>query len=70
MVDVKSPAGKSNGRNVERIRVWPATEAIRQSMRHPAGGIKFRETMDQSVEWPKDTFTNRRIAEGDVLTSK
>jgi len=51
----------------DRIRVWPATEDIRKHLRH-SSGVRFPETLAESVEWPNDTFTYRRIQDGDVLT--
>lgn len=69
MVEVRQTRRSANGSVTGSIRVWPASEAIRKLMKHPAG-IKFRETLDESVEWPLDTFTRRRIADGDVLTKK
>jgi len=32
------------------------------------GGIRFRETLGEAVEWPNDAFTKRRIADGSVRT--
>ena len=49
------------------IKVFAANEALRGVLRHPATGIRFRE-LDQPVEWPNDSFTQRRIKEGSVLT--
>jgi hypothetical protein len=40
---------------------------MREVLRHPKGG-RFRDTIDQSVEWPNDSFTTRRIADGSVRT--
>jgi hypothetical protein len=47
------------------IKVWAANEDMREVLRHP-NGIRFRDTLDQAVEWPNDSFTVRRIAEGSV----
>lgn len=52
---------------IGRIRVWPASENIRRYIKHPLGNIAFRATMQDSVEWPFDQFTKRRIADGTVL---
>jgi hypothetical protein len=52
---------------VERVRVWPAHEGIRKVIYHPTGRIRFRETLEESVEWPNDAFTKRRIIDGDVF---
>lgn len=49
------------------IRVWPANDKIRKYIRHPLGDIKFRDRIDQSVEWPFDQFTKRRLKRGTVL---
>lgn len=50
------------------IKVYAANDAMREILRHPSGLIRFRDTLDQGVEWPNDSFTRRRIAEGSVLT--
>jgi hypothetical protein len=52
---------------IQRIRVWPASEDIRKYIVHPLGHIKFRATLKDSVEWPFDQFTKRRLRKGDVL---
>jgi hypothetical protein len=49
------------------IKVWAANETLREVLRHPKGG-RFRDTIDQPVEWPNDSFTTRRIADGSVRT--
>jgi hypothetical protein len=56
----------SGGRPVT-IKVWAANEEMREVLRHPHG-IRFRDTLDEGVEWPNDSFTTRRIAEGSVRT--
>lgn len=63
------PGGKGEqpgGQNpwpVPRIRVWPRTEDIRKYIKHPNGNIGFRATIYESVEWPLDAFTKRRLAD-------
>jgi hypothetical protein len=52
---------------IGRIRVWPASENIRKYIYHPLGYIKFRETMAESVEWPFDQFTKRRLRDKTVF---
>ncbi len=47
------------------MRVWPATDLYRKHLKHPVAG-GFRD--HGSANWPDDQFTNRRIAEGSVLT--
>ena len=49
---------------VERVRVSPASEELRQVLKHPKSGVKFPAS--GSVEWPLDQFTRRRIKEGSV----
>lgn len=46
-----------------RVRVNPASDSLRGALVHPSG-IKFPE--HGSVEWPLDSFTKRRIADGSV----
>jgi len=53
------------------VKVYAGSEALRGSLRHPGiggGGIRFRETLGEAVEWPNDAFTKRRIADGSVRT--
>jgi hypothetical protein len=57
----------SEGKNAT-VKVWAANEAMREVLRHPSGLIRFRDKLDQPVEWPHDSFTARRIADGSVLT--
>jgi len=45
------------------VRVLPSDDDMRRFLKHPrAGG--FRST--GSVEWPNDTFTQRRLRDGSV----
>jgi hypothetical protein len=53
---------------IGRIRVWPASENIRKYIKHPLGNIAFRATVLESVEWPFDQFTKRRIKDKTVYT--
>jgi hypothetical protein len=57
----------SAGKN-ETVKVYAATEMLRSVLRHPAHGTRFRQELDQPVEWPNDSFTKRRIADGSVRT--
>ena len=50
------------------IRVFAANEALQEVLRHPTNNIRFRGALAQGVEWPNDSFTQRRIKEGSVLT--
>jgi hypothetical protein len=47
------------------VKVYAANDEIRDLLKH-ATGVRFRE--DGSAEWPNDSFTARRIAEGSVRT--
>jgi hypothetical protein len=49
------------------VKVYAANEAMREVLRHPTG-TRFRDKLDQPVEWPNDSFTARRIADGSVRT--
>jgi hypothetical protein len=51
----------------QKVRVTPAREELRRALKHPSGG-GFRSS--GSVEWPNDTFTRRRIKDGDVTVEK
>jgi hypothetical protein len=57
----------SAGKN-ETVKVYAANEMMRAVLRHPAHGTRFRQELDQPVEWPNDSFTKRRIADGSVRT--
>jgi hypothetical protein len=49
------------------MKVWPTSEEKRKILKHPTGG-KF---LDQGgADWPDDSFTHRRIRDGDVTTSE
>ena len=84
MVDVKTETKPVNPRTAIRearqrrlrlvsagkattIKVYAANEAMRSALRH-SNGTRFRAELDQPVEWPDDSFTHRRIADGSVRT--
>ena len=48
------------------MNVWPKNDQIRKMITHPAGNISFRE--EGPIDWPDDSFTHRRIQDGDVTT--
>lgn len=54
---------------MQTIKVWPATDDKRKVLRH-ANGTGFRDSMDEPALWPNDTFTARRIRDGDILTEE
>jgi hypothetical protein len=45
------------------MKVFPKNDDIRRVMAHPTAG-KFRA--EGPAEWPDDSFTHRRIRDGDV----
>jgi hypothetical protein len=46
-----------------RVRVLPANDELRRVLWHPRA-MRFRSS--GSVEWPYDSFTIRRLADGSV----
>jgi len=48
------------------LKVYAANETYMGLLRHPSGA-SFR-SLDEAAEWPNDTFTHRRIADGSLLT--
>ena len=55
------------GREPRKVRVTPANDELRRALRHPRKG-GFRSA--GSVEWPMDSFTKRRIRDGDVTVEQ
>jgi hypothetical protein len=51
----------------QTIKVYAGNENMRRILRH-SNGTRFRAQLDQPVEWPNDSFTHRRIADGSVRT--
>jgi len=49
------------------VKVYAGSEDMRRVLRHPTGG-RFRNQLDQAVDWPLDQFTKRRIADGSIST--
>ncbi len=45
------------------MKVWPTNADARKNLRHPMSGA-FRA--EGHMDWPDDSFTARRIADGDV----
>lgn len=45
------------------MRVWPKSNDIRKMIIHPSG-IGFPD--DGPAEWPDDSFTHRRMMDGDI----
>ena len=55
-------------RSVPSVRVTPKNDEIRKYLRHMPSGVKFPDS--GSAVWPNDTFTQRRIADGDVTVEE
>jgi len=49
------------------IKVVPKNDTIRKQIKHPVAG-KFRA--QGSMDWPDDSFTARRIRDGDVTVEE
>ena len=49
------------------VRVIPKNDTLRKLLKHPVGG-PFRA--EGAAEWPSDSFTARRIADGDVTVEE
>jgi len=46
------------------MKVSPKNDDVRRLLAHPTAG-KFRA--EGSSDWPDDSFTNRRLADGDII---
>ena len=49
------------------IRVEPVNDDMRRLLKHPKAG-HFRS--EGSMEWPDDTFTHRRLRDGDIKVTE
>lgn len=49
------------------MQVWPKNDEMRKLLRHPSG-VGFRS--EGPAEWPHDTFTARRLDDGDITTEE
>lgn len=49
------------------VKVWPKNDHMRKLLKHPSNNIPFRES--GPLDWPDDSFTHRRVKDGDVLLS-
>ena len=50
------------------VRVVPANDQLRKFLKHGVTRVGFPK--QGSAEWPNDTFTHRRIKDGDVTVEK
>ena len=48
-------------------RVKAGNEDMAKHLRHPITKLGFAGDINATVNWPDDTFTNRRIRDGDVV---
>jgi hypothetical protein len=62
------PIDREFQQRVKVVRVIPKNEAIRKGLRHWPSRVGFPK--EGSAEWPFDTFTKRRIKDGDVTIEK
>lgn len=46
------------------MQVWPKNDTMRKILKH-ANGTKFHD--EGPIDWPDDSFTARRVRDGDVL---
>jgi hypothetical protein len=51
----------------EVVRVRASEEKYRKALRHGVTHKRFMPDINQSVEWPNDTYTHRRLREGSVV---
>jgi hypothetical protein len=48
---------------IKRVRVTPKNDELRGLLMHPSG-LRLRK--EGSTEWPHDSFTKRRVRDGDI----
>lgn len=48
------------------MKVWPKNDTMRKLLKHGVVGFPG----EGPAEWPDDTFTHRRIEDGDVTTEE
>jgi hypothetical protein len=62
-IQMERMARVNKARAIGRVRVSPRDDEVRAWIKHPRVGA-FRSV--GSIEWPNDTFTQRRIRDGTV----
>lgn len=67
MVEFRGPHLRTVIERPKPVRVKATTEEYRKYLRHGTTGQRFLPDINQSVEWPNDSFTRRRIKEGSVV---
>lgn len=50
------------------MQVWPKNDQMRKILVHPEGKVAFHD--EGPIDWPDDSFTHRRIMDGDVTTQE
>lgn len=50
------------------VKVLPKNETLRKLLKHPSDNVAFPEEHAEKnwLEWPDDSFTHRRLQDGDV----
>jgi hypothetical protein len=51
----------------EFVRVRASEEKYRKALKHGVSGKRFLPDINESVEWPNDVYTHRRLREGSVV---
>jgi len=51
------------------MKVWAANEDMLKYLKHPITKVGFID-MNTPANWPNDSFTYRRIRDGDVLVDQ
>lgn len=46
------------------VKVLPKNDTMRKLLKHPSNGVAF--PAEGPMEWPDDSFTHRRVTDGDV----
>ncbi len=46
------------------VKVVPKNDELRKVLKHPSNNVPF--PAEGSQDWPDDSFTHRRITDGDV----
>lgn len=52
-------------KETKMVRVLPKDETMAKLLKHPVNKVGFRDA-NTAANWPDDSFTKRRIRDGDV----
>lgn len=58
----------ADGQVQPKVRVRLSKPHLKKLLRHPTTGANF--TASETSEWPNDSFTKRRIRDGDIAIDK